>query len=114
MADPKDYAEIDDLLREDRTFPPPAGFRARAVVRDDSVYADAERDPEAFWAKFAGELEWSRPWDTVLDWQPPHAKWFVGGTAQRLRQLPRSPRRAGRAATRRRSSGKASRAIAAR
>ena len=37
------------------------------------------RDPEGFWAEFAGELEWSRPWDTVLDWQPPHAKWFVGG-----------------------------------
>jgi acetyl-CoA synthetase len=80
MADPKDYAEIDDLLREDRTFPPPAGFRARAVVRDESLYAEAERDPEAFWATFAGELEWSRPWDKVLDWQPPHAKWFVGGT----------------------------------
>jgi len=80
MADPKDYAEIDDLLREDRTFPPPAGFRARAVVRDETVYAEAERDPEAFWATFAGELEWSRPWDQVLDWQPPHAKWFVGGT----------------------------------
>ena len=80
MADPKPYAEIDDLLREDRTFPPPPDFRARAVVRDESIYAEAERDPEAFWAKFAGELEWSRPWDTVLDWQPPHAKWFVGGT----------------------------------
>jgi len=81
MADAKPpYAEIADLLREDRTFPPPAAFRARAVVRDESVYAEAERDPEAFWAKFAGELEWSRPWDQVLDWQPPHAKWFVGGT----------------------------------
>src|SRR5205807_1476466 len=43
------------------------------------IYADAERDPEAFWAKFADELEWSRRWDRVLDWQPPHAKWFVGG-----------------------------------
>jgi acetyl-CoA synthetase len=80
MADPKALAEFSDLLREDRTFPPSPEFRAKAVVRDDSVYADAERDPEAFWARFAGELEWSRPWTTVLDWQPPHAKWFVGGT----------------------------------
>jgi len=80
MADSRPYAEIDDLLRENRTFPPPADFRARAVVRDESVYAEAERDPAAFWAKFAGELEWSRPWHQVLDWQPPHAKWFVGGT----------------------------------
>ena len=72
-------AEIDDLLREDRTFPPPADFKARALVRDDAIYAEAERDPEAFWARFADELEWSRRWDRVLDWQPPHAKWFVGG-----------------------------------
>jgi acetyl-CoA synthetase len=71
--------EFDDLLREDRTFPPSAEFRARALVRDDSIYADAERDPEAFWAGMARELEWSRPWDTILDWKPPHAKWFVGG-----------------------------------
>ena len=78
MADSK-HPEIDDLLREERTFPPPAEFRARAVVRDDSLYAEAERDPEAFWARFAAELEWSRPWDQILDWQPPHAKWFVGG-----------------------------------
>ena len=79
MADQKPRIEFADLLREDRTFPPSADFRARAIVRDDSLYAEAERDPEAFWARFAGELEWSRPWDTVLDWQPPHAKWFVGG-----------------------------------
>src|SRR5207247_5544741 len=39
----------------------------------------AERDFEGFWAAFARELEWSRPWTKVLDWDPPHAKWFVGG-----------------------------------
>ena len=79
MADPKKPTEYDDLLREDRTFTPPPAFRAAAHVRDDSLYAEAERDPEAFWARFARELEWSKPWDRVLDWQPPHAKWFVGG-----------------------------------
>ena len=79
MPDPKSHAEFDDLLKEDRTYAPPVDFRARAVVRDESLYADAERDPEGFWARFAGELEWSRPWDKVLDWQAPHAKWFVGG-----------------------------------
>jgi acetyl-CoA synthetase len=79
MADQKANPEIEDLLGEDRTFPPPPDFRARAVVRDDSIYAEADRDPEAFWAKLAGELEWSTPWNRVLDWQPPHAQWFVGG-----------------------------------
>jgi acetyl-CoA synthetase len=72
-------AEYSDLLREDRTFTPPAAFKAQANARDESIYAEAERDPEKFWAKFASELEWSRPWDKILDWQPPHAKWFVGG-----------------------------------
>ena len=54
-------------------------MRDRAVVRDGRSYAEAARDPEAVWAAQAGELEWLRPGDTVLDWQPPHAKWFVGG-----------------------------------
>src|SRR3954464_3558588 len=80
MADPKNTAEFSDLLREDRTFAPPPDFRAQAVVKDENIYAEAERDPEAFWARLASELEWSRTWDTVLDWQPPNAKWFVGGT----------------------------------
>jgi acetyl-CoA synthetase len=72
-------AEISDLLKEDRTFPPPADFRSRAIANDERIYAEAAKDPEGFWAKFASELEWARPWDRVLDWQPPHAKWFVGG-----------------------------------
>jgi acetyl-CoA synthetase len=48
-------------------------------VADPSVYEQAERDPEAFWESFARELEWSAPWTQVLDWRPPHAKWFVDG-----------------------------------
>ena len=56
------HAEFADLLREDRVFPPSDRIPRHAVVRDEGVYADADRDPEAFWARFAGELEWSRPW----------------------------------------------------
>jgi len=78
MSDAK-TAEFSDLLREDRRFTPPEAFRTAALVRDESIYAEAERDPEAFWAKFAGELEWSAPWTQILDWKPPHARWFVDG-----------------------------------
>ena len=78
MSDPT-HAEFDDLLREDRSFAPPEEFRAKAVARDEGVYAAAAKDPEAYWAGLAAELEWSRPWTQVLDWKPPHAKWFVGG-----------------------------------
>ena len=76
---PDKRAEFDDLLREDRVFPPSDQFRAHAVVRDERIHADAASDPEGHWARLAGELEWLRPWTQVLDWQPPHARWFVGG-----------------------------------
>jgi acetyl-CoA synthetase len=71
--------EISALLREDRAFDPAPAFRDQANVRDPQVYERAARDPEAFWAGFARELEWSTPWTRVLDWNPPHAKWFVDG-----------------------------------
>jgi acetyl-CoA synthetase len=79
MSESKD-PEISALLREDRVFEAPPDFRARASVGDTTPYDEAERDPEAFWAAFASELEWTRQWTSVLDWSnPPHAKWFVGG-----------------------------------
>jgi acetyl-CoA synthetase len=78
MSESKSH-EISDLLQEHRTFPPSDAFRAQANVRDAGIYERAERDPEGFWAGFAAELEWMTPWTQVLDWQPPHAKWFVGG-----------------------------------
>src|SRR6187455_1806901 len=71
--------EIDALLREDRAFPPSEAFRAQANINDEGIYEDAARQPEEFWEGFARELEWIEPWTQVLDWQPPHAKWFVGG-----------------------------------
>ncbi len=80
MADDKTTAQIDALLQEDRLFDPPPALAAAAHVRDPRIYDEAARDPEAFWATFAAELEWMTPWTQVLDWQPPHAKWFVGGT----------------------------------
>lgn len=73
-------SDIDVLLQENRTFPPPADFQAHARVSDNSLHEFADADPLAFWAKEAGELQWSKRWDTVLEWTPPHAKWFQGGT----------------------------------
>jgi len=80
MAEKKPPVEIADLLQEDRTFPPSKDFRAQANINDEGVYARANKDPEAFWAAFASELEWFTPWTKVLEWKPPHAKWFIGGT----------------------------------
>jgi acetyl-CoA synthetase len=65
---------------EDRTFPPPAEFAAKAHVADRSLYEEAEADYEAFWARQARELvSWHTDFETTLEWDEPFAKWFVGG-----------------------------------
>ncbi|MDP2470473.1 MAG: acetate--CoA ligase [Candidatus Palauibacterales bacterium] len=71
--------EIDVLLQEDRRFDPPESFREAAIVSDGAPYREAAGDREAFWASWAEELDWFRKWDTVLEWEPPFARWFVGG-----------------------------------
>ncbi|MDI3280549.1 MAG: AMP-binding protein, partial [Bacillota bacterium] len=70
---------IEGLLQEQRVFPPPPEFARQANVKDESVYAEAARDREGFWARQAERLDWFRRWDKVLEWNPPFAKWFVGG-----------------------------------
>ena len=66
-----------------RLFPPPPEFAANAHIKSfeeyERLYAEAAADPEAFWAKQAESLDWFRKWDTVLEWNEPFAKWFVGG-----------------------------------
>ena len=73
-------ADLEALLTETRSFPPPEAFRAQAVAGDPAIYDEAARDPEAFWARLARELEWTRPFTRTLDWTPPHARWFADGT----------------------------------
>ncbi len=70
---------LEDLLREERAFPPPAGFKAKANVRDPKIYEEAARDRLAFWEGWARELHWFKPWEKALEWDLPYAKWFVGG-----------------------------------
>ena len=78
MAEPVS-AEIEALLKEDRSFAPSEEFCRNAAVNDPDIYAKAARDPERFWEDFAKELEWIEPWSKVLEWNPPDARWFVGG-----------------------------------
>jgi acetyl-CoA synthetase len=71
--------DIDVLLHEHRKFPPPAAFAKDAHVNSQAYYHRAAADYEGFWAEMARDLEWSKPWKTVLEWDPPWAKWFIGG-----------------------------------
>jgi acetyl-CoA synthetase len=77
-------ADIESLLKEKRVFEPAADFSKQAHVATrkqwDQLIKRGEKDPEAFWAEVAAELEWFSPWKKVLEWKPPFAKWFVGAT----------------------------------
>jgi acetyl-CoA synthetase len=74
---------IDSTLNEQRVFPPPPEFAAHAHVKSveeyEALYREADENPEAFWDRIARELHWFKPWDKVLEWEAPWAKWFVGG-----------------------------------
>jgi acetyl-CoA synthetase len=69
---------LSNLLSENRTFAPSPEFAAQANAKAD-LYDEAERDRLAFWEAQANKLHWHEKWSQVLDWQPPFAKWFVGG-----------------------------------
>ncbi len=76
-------SNIESVLHEERVFPPPEDFSRNAHIKSmeefEKLRAEAHDAPESFWARMAEELHWFKRWDTVLEWDLPHAKWFVGG-----------------------------------
>ncbi|ADG05394.1 AMP-binding protein [Kyrpidia tusciae] len=71
--------EFDSLLKETRRFEPSEEFRNQANFRDPTVYDRARQDPEGYWAEQARHLDWMAPFTKVLEWDPPHARWFSDG-----------------------------------
>src|SRR5262249_14362512 len=74
---------IDSILKENRVFPPGHDFSSQAHVKSLQDYErlcrEAEQNPDQFWSRIAEDLHWFKKWDTVLEWDIPWAKWFVGG-----------------------------------
>ena len=75
---------IESVLHEQRLFHPPTELVENAAIKGmeeyQALYNKSAEDPAGFWADLAEkELHWFKPWDQTLDWQPPFAKWFVGG-----------------------------------
>jgi len=70
--------QFDTLLSEQRRFPPSPDFAADANATG-ALFDQANADRLAFWAEQARMLDWMEPWQSVLEWTPPHAKWFSGG-----------------------------------
>jgi acetyl-CoA synthetase len=67
------------LLQEGREFPPSAEFVRGANANDPALFGQADADWQGFWASWAEKLEWFEKWGAILEWEPPYAKWFIGG-----------------------------------
>jgi acetyl-CoA synthetase len=72
---------IENLLREERVFPPPMAFTENALLNDAFVYDRVRREEgfREFWAEEGNRLDWMEPWSELYTWDPPYAKWFIGG-----------------------------------
>jgi acetyl-CoA synthetase len=84
MASPTTSGSITSVLQETRVFPPAEGFARAAHIKSlaeyQALWDRAKDDPDGFWAEQAEQLlTWFKPWDKVLEWNPPFAKWFNGG-----------------------------------
>src|SRR5436305_11568444 len=80
---PAPSTNIDSVLQEQRKFEPSEEFRRNAHIKSaeeyERIYRESVEQPEKFWGRIASELHWFKPWDNVLEWKNPWAKWFVGG-----------------------------------
>jgi acetyl-CoA synthetase len=75
--------EVSRQILEEKRVSPPEAFSSRARVGSmaeyERLYKQALDDPEGYWAEQARILDWFEPPRKILEWQPPHAKWFTGG-----------------------------------
>ncbi|HMM42827.1 MAG TPA: acetyl-coenzyme A synthetase N-terminal domain-containing protein, partial [Thermomicrobiales bacterium] len=84
-----DWDTTSRVLSEERVFEPSEDIvenanitkymREKGFSTYDELLQWSVEHSEEFWEEMAQELDWFKPWDKVLDWQPPNAKWFVGG-----------------------------------
>ncbi len=72
-------SDLEVLLHENRQFPPSKEFQSQANIKNPDIYHQAAAQDEIFWENWAKKLYWSHPWNKILEWNPPHAKWFLGG-----------------------------------
>ncbi len=75
--------DIESILREGRKFPPASDFKGQAWIKSEAEYRElcrrAAENPEEFWAEQARRLDWFKPFEQVVEWKPPFARWFTGG-----------------------------------
>ncbi len=100
-------AAIEALMQREEPIRPPLWMRRGAAIDYETECAHANEDLAGFWAEKAEAIEWFTRWERVLDFDPPHHRWFSAApsTPPSTVSTATSTRTA---ATRRRSSGSAS------
>lgn len=86
--------KIEAVLKEDRVFEPSEAFKRAARINQleayEALYRESLEQPEQFWSRVASELHWFKPWDKVLEWNPPQRQVVHRRQNQPLLQLPGS------------------------
>ena len=67
------------MIKKGELYFPSAKTKEKAILRDEKIYQEAERDPVAFWSKLAKELFWFKEWEKDFEENPPYFKWFLEG-----------------------------------
>jgi len=73
-------AAIEALMQREEPIRPPLWMRRGAAIDYETECAHAAEDLAGFWAEKAEAIEWFTRWDGVLEFDPPHHRWFSGGT----------------------------------
>jgi acetyl-CoA synthetase len=76
--------QIDTVMTEERLFTPSDEFASKSAIGSlaayQQLYDEVKADPIAYWDKTAkNELHWFKPYDSVMEWNNPLAKWFISG-----------------------------------
>jgi acetyl-CoA synthetase len=73
-------AQISALSKDERLIAAPVWLAQQAHVPNDAIERMyAQKDPEDFWREKAKLVDWMRPFEQVMRFEPPDHQWFVGG-----------------------------------
>ncbi len=70
---------VHNLFDENKVYQIPKEFAEKANVSSPDIYKKGSQNRESFWAEQAQNLDWFKSWNTILEWKPPYAQWFIGG-----------------------------------
>ncbi|MBZ1356529.1 MAG: acetate--CoA ligase [Candidatus Nealsonbacteria bacterium] len=67
------------MIKKGNLYHPSKDFKKKALIKNQAVYAEANKNPIKFWEKLAKEIHWKKKWRKAFEHNPPYFKWFVDG-----------------------------------